>query len=551
MTITYAAADPECAPVHSVKRRSLLRAIAGASVVSVGSTVLASPARNALAASTLPLTGTSATTGTLAIGSRVSGESFDRWQVAADGALGWGPGTVAPDVGLGRAGTRALGLGAQDQGVSLRLFGRPAGQANPSSYQSEVLSISTQSSIQRGIFASHVVGNGESAATPQPWLFFTQYSATDPIPNESRALGITSSLVYGVNGSTPVAATGTASATTADIVVKNSGSQSNEYASHLSSLRFDMGTGYPTASSTPGRGWLFDMGIHGPIGLQAGLLTGHTVFINNYHSVQPLSAESGGLFVVTKPGAGTAVDPTHAAAQTYAVGVGLSVLGCSGLTGADLGFNVGIRVGGTGSGWDVTTSRVGTGVEIRDHRNIGLRLATRESGSSAAAIQVDADAGNVAIGGPAPQAKLHVMGVITDVQAGMIVNPVHRVSSAGRSLYIHGGAFQPTAAVSGTLFGDTVVTTILPDGGASSGISLLKGSYFRCDTATGYAATIGEVRTIEIASPTLSGSGPVGTLTSLFIADQVAAATTKYAIYVEEASSRDSEAASSSQTQRA
>lgn len=51
-----------------------------------------------------------ATAGTYAYRSYVVGDTNDRWRVQANGSMGWGPGTTAPDVTLSRSGVGALSV---------------------------------------------------------------------------------------------------------------------------------------------------------------------------------------------------------------------------------------------------------------------------------------------------------------------------------------------------------------------------------------------------------------------------------------------------------
>jgi hypothetical protein len=184
-------------------------------------------------------------------------------------------------------------------------------------------------------------------------------------------------------------------------VVSGAGNASNEYASMSGGVRMDIGTGFTQTGAPTGRIWMSDWGVHGPIGVIPGLLQGASVFMNNYYNGSPTQGPSAGLIISTKKGAGPFASATHTAANTYPVDTGLTIMGKSN-AGADAeGFEKAIQIGGTGGGWSVAGSIFGTGIDIEDWRDFGIRVGTREAAGSGPGIAVDSDAGYVVVGATA------------------------------------------------------------------------------------------------------------------------------------------------------
>lgn len=200
---------------------------------------------------------------------------------------------------------------------------------------------------------------------------------------------------YGNDSTAPV---GTAAAVAAECVVHNNGDAGNEHAAMVGFVRYDMGTGFDVETGDPGRGWALDIGIHGAVGLQQEQLSGITSFVNNYYDGQPSEANSYAFAAVTKMNSGTAVDATHAAAETYPVGVGFLVTGASGTGNARNGFDVGFHSGGIGSAWETATARIGTGFKSERFVDYGLHIGSRHSANTGRAIFVAPTAGASGIG---------------------------------------------------------------------------------------------------------------------------------------------------------
>lgn len=173
-----------------------------------------------------------------------------------------------------------------------------------------------------------------------------------------------------------------------------------ESAALLLANRVDMGTGYAFGAPI-GSHWLVDAGLHGPIGVRPDGLHGIVSFLNNYFDGSPSTAPSAALEVATAPGAGTAIDPIHAAATTYPIDAGILVAGHSSSPG-QLGFHRGLQIGGVGAWTPGFPSVIGTGVDIRDYVSHGIYLHTRIAGSPAYALLIESDAGAVILGTTPP-----------------------------------------------------------------------------------------------------------------------------------------------------
>lgn len=220
----------------------------------------------------------------------------------------------------------------------------------------------------KDIYIAHTLGNGSGlASTYRPIDAECFYTATDIAnPFTLAWSGVRSGVQYGNGG---VAAVGTAHALTADMIVAGNGNASNEHAGLAITHRYDIGTGYAQTAGPSGRAWLMDLGLHGPIGVQPGLLNGITQLVNNHYNGSPSAGASAALWLVTRQGSGTGIDATHDAAATYPVDVGLGIAGQSSAGANLIGFTVGIQLGGFasgGSGWGVTASKFDVGLKVRD-----------------------------------------------------------------------------------------------------------------------------------------------------------------------------------------
>jgi hypothetical protein len=232
---------------------------------------------------------------------------------------------------------------------------------------------STPTTGGRTIYVEHDVLDGSGLATgavARPLQFITYHTATDLDAATVPSTGLTMSVYYGDG---VVAAMGTAQATTDEIVIRSNGSQSNEHTTRTSILRYDIGTGYPW-TTTPGRGWLWDAGYHGAIGVRQSLLGGLTLFANNHYNGQPTSADSFGYAAVTKQGSGPGADATHAAASTYPLGYAYGVFGVAS-AGSLRGWESAFKVGGATAqtGWSASSTRVGTAVDVTDFDTYGVK----------------------------------------------------------------------------------------------------------------------------------------------------------------------------------
>jgi hypothetical protein len=163
------------------------------------------------------------------------------------------------------------------------------------------------------------------------------------------------------------------------MTVAGSGSASNEYGGHLNILRADLGTGYTQSTGPTGRFWLADWGVHGPINLQPNSLNGLTLFANNYYNGSPADSPSAGIWITTQRSTGPAADGVHGPAATYPMDVGLGIVGVSNAGSDAIGFTTGIQVGGFGSPWGESASKVGTGMNISQYATAGINIHAASS----------------------------------------------------------------------------------------------------------------------------------------------------------------------------
>lgn len=130
--------------------------------------------------------------------------------------------------------------------------------------------------------------------------------------------------------------------------------------------------------------WGTDQNIHGPDVTQADLLSGSTIFINNYNSTT-ITNGSVGSAIVSYParGGGEAVS-LRGLSQTYPIDIGLAIVGKSGtynLGTTTNGFDTGIQIGGKASGWMTgsDSSKIGTGISITDDVDTGIAIKTTKA----------------------------------------------------------------------------------------------------------------------------------------------------------------------------
>jgi hypothetical protein len=254
---------------------------------------------------------------------------------------------------------------------------------------------------EKDLYMSHTLADGTGlAATYRPIDSALTYTATDIATTVLAWSGIRSGVTFGSGG---VAATGKAHNFTGDMVVAGAGDADNEYSNYFAVMRFDIGTGFTQTAGPTGRGWLTDWNVHGPIGVRPDLLNGLTLFFNNYYNGSPADSPAGGIWLVTKKASGGALTATHQAADTYPIDVALGIVGVSNAASADgIGWTKAIQIGGFGSGWmESGSSRIGTGIEIKDFLSYGIHIASRHASGTGPAIAVAAGSGPVVFGGAA------------------------------------------------------------------------------------------------------------------------------------------------------
>jgi len=230
------------------------------------------------------------------------------------------------------------------------------------------------------------IGTGSGLVAPyRPWQFQTTITATD-LSTGIAILGVDSNVTYGdaVNGGT-----GTAHAMTADVLVNGNSDNQSEYACLAGQVKL---AGDPFPQSTPGRLWLADMRMHGPITVQPNLMLGWVVFGNNYYNGSPSGGTSALYQALTRPGQGSGTP--QSTKDTYPLDTGMIIAGSSGTPGGTLdsrqGFTTGLQIGGSAAAWGVTTSRLGTGISVRDYETAGISVGSPFTGIAAPAISVTA-----------------------------------------------------------------------------------------------------------------------------------------------------------------
>lgn len=251
---------------------------------------------------------------------------------------------------------------------------------------------------EQDIYVTHNLQNGTGlAATYRPVHVECNYTASDIATTVSAWGGINSTYTYGNGG---IGATGKARCLATNAVIQGAGDANNEYCPHFGVLRFDIGPDFDQTAAPTGRGWFTDWNVHGPIGTQPDMLNGLTLLFNNYYNGSPADSPSGGIWLVTRKASGGALTAEHTAANTYSVDVGLGIVGASDVGGVEgIGWGKAIQIGGFGSGWkEAGSSRIGTGIDLRDHFNFGIHIHDRHASGTGPAIAVASNGGHVLIG---------------------------------------------------------------------------------------------------------------------------------------------------------
>lgn len=247
----------------------------------------------------------------------------------------------------------------------------------------------------RGLHITHSFPSGGTGEKMyRPIHVSERYKKTDGVGFDNQYQGIGSTVYYG-DGINAIAGVGTVHAVTNEVVVERSGDNNNEHAAMFGVVRYDIGTGYNQTVGPAGRGWLADFGMIGPIDVQPGLLNGITMFVNNHYNGSPSAGSSANLWLVTKQGTGPATDATHDAAPTYPVDMALGIAGTAS-AGSQRGFETGIKIGGTGSGWQAP-SRIGTGLRISDWESQAIFIDSRHASGTGPGIYFRGIAGQVAM----------------------------------------------------------------------------------------------------------------------------------------------------------
>ncbi len=166
---------------------------------------------------------------------------------------------------------------------------------------------------------------------------------------------------------------GTLASIVSDITVTGNALSTSEYVTYYADNNVKIGTGFAQTAGPAGAPWLSDWNVNGPIAVQPAKFVGQSVVANNFYNGSP-SLSTASAYWATAARA-LATDATHAAAASYPLDV---AYGCTGTTsaGSQNGFTVCLQIGGGGGpyGDSVTTSKIGTGVDIRDHGTRGIYI---------------------------------------------------------------------------------------------------------------------------------------------------------------------------------
>lgn len=216
-----------------------------------------------------------------------------------------------------------------------------------------------------------VVSNGDASGSYSSAFLSLQVRETD----QSASTGMTTLNLDQYFGYGGVASKGTGGPLNLKMRVQGSGDTSNEFATIVSKLDVEIGTGFTQTTGPASRTWGEDKWVMGPIAVQPNVLTESVLTLNNFYNGSP--SQSGSKSAVTQlvtfPGLGS--NATHIAADTYAIDAAMTITGYSHHGGVDaVGFTNGIRIGGTATGWGETKSLLGSGIDIRDYATRGIYI---------------------------------------------------------------------------------------------------------------------------------------------------------------------------------
>jgi hypothetical protein len=181
-----------------------------------------------------------------------------------------------------------------------------------------------------------------------------------------------------VVGTTGVVAKGSVEGLSNYVRIDNADS-SSEHTGMTTFLIYNGGT-------SAGRAWTLDLNLQGRQAVQHNLLSGVNMFVNNHYNGSPTASPSYAFAAQTlyNDGGGNI-----GAVQTYPVDVGFGVWGTSGTAkpGASNGFNIAFQAGqtaGNTGGWNISASKIGTGLEVNQWTANGIVVNARLSGSGSA-----------------------------------------------------------------------------------------------------------------------------------------------------------------------
>jgi hypothetical protein len=138
-----------------------------------------------------------------------------------------------------------------------------------------------------------------------------------------------------------------------------------------------------------GRTWATDFNIQSAP-TQMNMIAGVNMFINNYYNGSPTATPSYAFAAMTGQNNGGALGAStigHGSLPTYPLDVGYWVLGRSSAGTDNVGYTTAFRAGqGTTSpagGWNIASSRIGTGLLVENYTVNGINISSRSANTGA------------------------------------------------------------------------------------------------------------------------------------------------------------------------
>lgn len=270
----------------------------------------------------------------------------------------------------------------------------------------------------------------------------------------NQNIGISSAGV--INTSTQ----GTNGAFAGHTIVQGCGDQNNERTVFYGGMRNQIGTGYTQNVGPAGSDFaVANFAYQGPIAVQPGVSDILVCEGNVYYNGTPSRGgqKTGQAWFVTGFTLGGEMDALHNAATTYPWDVGIGICGTSGsaLPGATRGFTTAIQIGGVPGPWGgagfITSSLIGTGINIRDYDVAGIDL--NNAVGTGVAISVASTGGHVLIGGAGSPTNTLTVGAASQTSfriQGYTNLTTHSAGISGQQQWLSGVGASMAIGVLGT-----------------------------------------------------------------------------------------------------